>query len=85
MLSSCCESRHHEDAFCQHEPVYCDRRSWKSIDWIERNEAHDTIAMVSGACLANEPTWPLPAFLLAGCRAGGDVHWWDSGTGDVCC
>src|SRR5260370_12129501 len=51
---------------------------WKGT----RNKAHDRIAMVPGACLANEPTWPLPAFLLAGCRWGGDAHGWHSGPAD---
>src|SRR5579859_4772086 len=43
---------------------------WKGI----RNKAHDSIAMVSGACLAFVATWPLPSFLLAGCSFGGDAH-----------
>src|SRR6266566_279498 len=54
---------------------------WKGT----RNKAHDSIAMVPGACLAFVATWPLPSFLLAGCRWGGDAHGWDSGPGDVCC
>src|SRR5437588_5119938 len=52
---------------------------------MERNEAHDNIAMAPGACLAFVATWPLPAFLLAGFHAGSDAHGWNSGTGDVCC
>src|SRR5579885_998204 len=40
--------------------------------------------MDPGACLAFGAAWPFPAFLLAGCRSGGDTHQRDSGAGNVC-
>src|SRR5260370_3620946 len=85
MLASCFESCQNEHTCRKHEPFQDDGRSWKSVAWMERNEAHDRIELAPGACLANEPTWPFPAFLLAGFRLGGDAHGWDSGTGGVCC